>query len=388
MSRTITGNWNYPTNIKFGPGAINELANACRELGMTRPLLVTDEGLRELPMIRNALQANEAAGMPTGLFADVQGNPVGGNVDAGVAACKAGQHDGIIAFGGGSALDAAKAIALMVGQDRPLWDFEDVGDNWTRVNTDHIAPVVAVPTTSGTGSEVGRASVITNDDLHQKKIIFHPTMLPGIVISDPELTCGLPPHITAATGIDAFVHCFEALCAPGYHPMADGIALEGMRLIADALPRAFANGNDIEARADMLAAASMGATAFQKGLGGVHALAHPVGAVYNAHHGLANAILLPYVMAANRDAISDRMILLGRTLDLPDANYEGVLKWVLNFREGMDIPNDLAAIGIPADRAEDIGEMAWNDPSAGGNPVALTAGEYSEIFLKAVQGNL
>jgi alcohol dehydrogenase class IV len=388
MSRTKKGNWNYPTNIRFGPGVINELADACRELGMTRPLLVTDKGLRDLPMIRNALKANEAAGLPTGLFADVQGNPVGANVDAGVAVCKAGQHDGVIAFGGGSALDAAKAIALMVGQDRPLWDFEDVGDNWSRVNTKNIVPVVAVPTTSGTGSEVGRASVITNEKIHRKMIIFHPTMLPGIVISDPELTCGLPPHITAATGIDAFVHCFEAFCAPGYHPMADGIAMEGMRLIADSLPKAFANGNDIEARADMLASASMGATAFQKGLGGVHALAHPVGAVYDAHHGLTNAILLPYVMDANKDAISDLMILLGRTLGLPDANFKGVLKWVLNFRESMDIPHNLSAIGIPADRADDIGEMALRDPSAGGNPVGLTAGEYSEIFLKAVQGNL
>ena len=388
MNKTIKGNWNYPTAIKFGPGTINELPDACRELGMKSPLLITDEGLKNFPMVQNAIRANTESGLPTGLFADVQGNPVGANVDAGVVAYRAGGHDGVIAFGGGSALDAAKAIALLVGQDRPLWDFEDVGDNWSRVNTDNIAPVVAVPTTAGTGSEVGRASVITNEQTHQKKIIFHPTMVPGIVISDPELTCGLPPHITAATGIDAFVHCFEALCAPGYHPMADGIALEGMRLIADALPKAFANGDDLQARADMLAAASMGATAFQKGLGGVHALAHPIGAVYNAHHGLTNAILFPYVMVANGDAISDRMMLLGRTLGLPDASYKGVLKWVLDFRESMDIPHDLAAIGIPADRADDIGMMALNDPTAGGNPVALTARKYSEIFLKAVHGNL
>jgi alcohol dehydrogenase class IV len=388
MSKTITGNWHYPTAIRFGPGTINELPDACRELGMKKPLLITDEGLKDFPMVQNAIKANTEAGLPTGLFADVQGNPVGANVDAGVIAYRTGDHDGVIAFGGGSALDAAKAIALMAGQDRPLWDFEDVGDNWTRVNTDDIAPVVAVPTTAGTGSEVGRASVITNEQSHQKKIIFHPTMVPGIVISDPELTCGLPPHITAATGIDAFVHCFEAFCAPGYHPMADGIALEGMRLIADALPKAFANGDDLQARADMLAAASMGATAFQKGLGGVHALAHPLGAIHNTHHGLANAILLPYVMVANSEAISEHMKLLGRTLGLPDANYEGVHKWVLDFRKRMEIPHDLAAIGIPADRAVDIGKMALNDPTAGGNPVALTAEKYSEIFLKAVHGNL
>jgi alcohol dehydrogenase class IV len=388
MTKTIKSNWNYPTAIRFGPGAINELPDACRELGMRNPLLITDEGLKDFPMAQNAIRANAEAGLPTGLFADVQGNPIGANVDAGVVAYRAGNHDGVIAFGGGSALDAAKAIALMVGQDQPLWEFEDIGDNWTYVKTDNIAPVVAVPTTAGTGSEVGRASVITNEHTHQKKIIFHPTMVPGIVISDPELTCGLPPHITAATGIDAFVHCFEALCAPGYHPMADGIALEGMRLIAEALPKAFAKGDDLEARADMLAAASMGATAFQKGLGGVHALAHPIGAVYNAHHGLTNAILLPYVMVANGKAISDHMILLGRTLGLADANYEGVLKWVLDFRERMNIPHDLAAIGIPADRADDIGKMALNDPTASGNPVNLTAEEYSEIFLNAVQGNL
>ncbi len=383
-----SGNWNYPTTIVFRPGAIRELPDACRRLGMQRPLLITDEGLADLPMVRETLAMMEEAGLPTGLFADVKGNPVGANVDAGVKAYRSGRHDGVIAFGGGSGLDAAKAVALMAGQDRPLWDFEDVGDNWTRVKVDGMAPVVAVPTTSGTGSEVGRASVITNEQTHEKKIIFHPRMMPEIVISDPELTVGLPPKVTAATGVDAFVHCFEALCAPGFHPMAEGIALEGMRLIAEALPAAYDNGQDIAARSKMLAAASMGATAFQKGLGGVHALAHPIGAVYDTHHGLTNAVLLPYVMQANRAAIEDAMLRLGRVLGLDNPGYDAVFQWVLSFRERLDIPHSLTDIGVPGERAGDIGEMAARDPSAGGNPIPLSPADYARIFTSAVEGRL
>ncbi len=388
MTKTISGRWNFPTSMCFGPGMISELPAACRELGMAKPLLVTDEGLADLPMVGDAIAANEADGLPTGLYSDVQGNPTGSNVDGGIAAYRDGGHDGVIAFGGGSALDAAKTVALMVAQDRPLWDFEDVGDNWTRVNEDGLAPVVAVPTTSGTGSEVGRSSVITNEEIKVKKIIFHPTMVPAIVISDPELTVGLPPHITAATGIDAFVHCFEALCATAYHPMADGIALEGMRLIAEALPRAYADGADIEARADMLTAASMGATAFQKGLGGVHALAHPIGAHFNVHHGLANAIFLPYVMAANREAIADKLVPLMRLLHLPSTDFSVLMDWALEFRGALGIPNTLAEIDLGEEHAEEMGALAHADPVAGGNPIALSVADYTAIFRNAVNGTI
>ncbi len=388
MTKTISGHWNFPTSMRFGPGVISELPAACRELGMAKPLLVTDEGLAGLPMVADAIAANEADGLPTGLYSDVQGNPTGSNVDGGIAAYREGGHDGVIAFGGGSALDAAKTVALMVAQDRPLWDFEDVGDNWTRVNVDGLAPVVAVPTTSGTGSEVGRSSVITNEEIKVKKIIFHPTMVPAVVISDPELTVGLPPHITAATGIDAFVHCFEALCATAYHPMADGIALEGMRLIAEALPRAYADGADIEARADMLTAASMGATAFQKGLGGVHALAHPIGAHFNVHHGLANAIFLPYVMAANREAIADKSVPLMRLLDLPSTGFSALMDWVLEFREALGIPHTLTEIDLGDEHAEDMGALAHADPVAGGNPIPLSVADYTAIFRNAVNGTI
>lgn len=387
-TRTLSGTWHYPTRMWTGPGRIAELPDACRDLGMTRPILITDEGLLALPMVKDTAASLDAAGLPCALYGGVKGNPVGANVEGGVAAYRDHGADGVVAFGGGSGLDAAKAVALMVGQDRPIWDFEDVGDNWTRVNADGVAPVVAVPTTAGTGSEVGRASVITNEDTHEKKIIFHPTMLPGIVISDPELTVGLPPHVTAATGIDAFVHCFEAYCAPGYHPMAEGIALEGMRLIAGALPRAFADGGDIEARADMLTAASMGATAFQKGLGGVHALAHPIGAVYDTHHGLTNAILLPYVMKHNEDVIAGRMDLLARVLNLSRTDFPGVMDWVLRFRERLEIPHSLEAIGVPADRADDIAAMAERDPSAGGNPKPIDAAALKPVFEAAVEGRL
>lgn len=386
---SFTGNWNYPTQMIFGPGTIQKLPDACRGLGMSKPLLITDEGLKSAPIVLDTLGLMKEAGIEAGLFTGVKGNPTGKNVDDGVIAYKAGGYDGVIAFGGGSGVDAAKAIALMVGQDRPLWDFEDVGDNWTRVNVEGMAPVVAVPTTAGTGSEVGRASVISNEETHEKKIIFHANMLPAVVIADPDLTIGLPAMLTAATGVDAFVHCFEAYCAPGYHPMADGIAMEGMRLIKDNLVAAYKDGTNIEARSNMLVASTMGATAFQKGLGGVHALAHPLGGVFDKHHGLLNAILLPYVMLKNKDAISERMDLLARVMGLPGENgFDAIYNWVIELRAELNIPNDLSALDIPVERAQEIGKMAFSDPSAGGNPIPLSVEEYGEICLAAITGQL
>jgi alcohol dehydrogenase len=384
VSASLKANWNYPTTVWAGPGRISELPAACTKLGIKRPLLVTDEGLREAPMVRRA----HALVAGTGLFARVRGNPVAANIEDGLAAYRAGSHDGVIAFGGGSALDAGKVIAFMSGQTRPLWEFEDVADWWTRADPKGIAPVVAVPTTAGTGSEVGRAGVVVNEATHQKKIIFHPQMMPGVVISDPELTVGLPPAITAATGMDAFVHCFEAFCAPGFHPLADGIALEGMRLIQTYLPRACEHGADLEARSCMLAAASMGATAFQKGLGGVHAIAHPVGAHFNTHHGLTNAILLPYVITYNRPAIEARVAIITRVLDLRGEPFGALFEWVLAFRERLGIPHTLAALGVPAASAGLIGREAALDPSAGGNPQPADAAAYARIFRAAVQGDL
>ncbi len=384
MSLNLRGNWNYPTTIWAGPGRIAELAKACASAGIKRPLIVTDEGLIGAPMTKSALAGLKDAA----LFGAVRGNPALSHVEAGLRAFHAGGHDGVVAFGGGSALDAGKVVAFMSGQTRPLWDFEDVGDWWTRANPAGIAPVVAVPTTAGTGSEVGRAGVILNEETHQKKIIFHPQIMPRIVILDPELTVGLPPAVTAATGIDAFVHCFEAYCAPGFHPLADGIALEGMRLIHRYLPRAYADGTDIEARAYMLTAASMGATAFQKGLGGVHAIAHPVGSWFNTHHGLTNAVILPYVMAFNRVAITDKADVIARVLDLPAHSFDGFFNWVLKMREDLGIPHSLGDIGVNADNAAVIGREASLDPSAGGNPISVDAAQLEKIFLAAVAGRL
>jgi alcohol dehydrogenase class IV len=380
----LRGNWNYPTTIWAGPGRIAELAQACSSAGITRPLLITDEGLAGAPMTRNALAALKDAS----LFGAVRGNPAASHVEAGLRAYRAGDHDGVVAFGGGSALDVGKVVAFMSGQTRPLWDFEDIGDWWTRAHPAGIAPVVAVPTTAGTGSEVGRAGVILNEETHQKKIIFHPQMMPRIVIADPELTVGLPRAVTAATGIDAFVHCFEAFCAPGFHPLADGVALEGMRLIHRYLPRACADGKDIEARAHMLAAASMGATAFQKGLGGVHAIAHPVGSWFNTHHGLTNAVILPYVITFNRIAIEDKTDVITRVLDLPRRGFDGFLDWVLEMRRELGIPHSLADIGVSADKAAIIGREAAIDPSAGGNPIPVDAAQLERIFRAAVEGKL
>lgn len=385
---SVTANWGFPTSMRVGPGRLAEVPELCRELGFRRPLLVTDPGVRDLPMVGDTLEALRAVGIETGVFAEVQGDPSGANVDAGVQAWHAGGHDSVIALGGGSALDAAKAVALMVAQERPIWDFEDVGDNWKRADAGRIAPVIAIPTTAGTGSEVGRASVITNEDSHRKLIIFHPRMLPQAVILDPETTVGLPPWLTAATGMDAFSHCFEAWCAPGFHPMADGIALEGLRLIATALPRAYDDGGDIEARTQMLAAASMGSTAFQKGLGAVHAISHPVGALYHTHHGLTNAVVLPYVMRFNQTAIAGRMPPVARALGLPDSSFGAVLEWVLRFRERLGIPGTLAELGVGGDRAEEVGRLGEIDPPAASNPVPVAAVELATVFANAVEGRL
>jgi hypothetical protein len=384
----LRGNWNYPTSVKFGCGRIAELADHCRALGMKRPLLITDPGLAGLPIIKDAIARNNAAGLPTGLFSEIQGNPTGKNVEDGVKAFKAGNHDGVIAFGGGSALDAAKAVALMAGQKRPLFDFEDVDDWFTRVDVNGMAPVVAVPTTSGTGSEVGRASVITDESVHVKKIIFHPKMLPAIVIDDPELTVGLPSHITAAVGMDALSHNLEAFCAPGFHPMADGIAIEGMRLIKEWLPAAVKDGKNLVARSYMMAASSMGATAFQKGLGGMHAIAHPLGALYNTHHGLTNAVVMPYVLDFNRKAIDDKMISLARHLDLPNPSFQAVQKWVLDLRQEIGIPHTLREIKVDDKQVDKVADMAAVDPSAGGNPIKVGAAELRQIFVAALDGKL
>lgn len=383
-----TGNFNYPTTIKFGCDRIMELASHCKSMNMLQPLLVTDQGLAKLDMIKTAIQTNNTAGVPTGLFCDVKPNPNGENIMTGVRQYGDGGHDGIIAFGGGSALDAGKAIALMVGQSRPIWDFEDVGDNWTRVNVAQMAPVIAVPTTAGTGSEVGRASVIVDETRHRKKIIFHPRMLPALVIADPRLTVPLPSRVTAATGMDALSHNLEAYCAPFYHPMADGIALEGMRLIKNFLPAACQHGGDLLARSNMLIASAMGATAFQKGLGAMHALAHPLGAIYDAHHGLLNAILMPYVLQRNQAAIDDKICYLARVLELQTHTFSAFLDYIVGLRSTIGIPHSLYEIGIDAQRVVEIGELATQDPSAGGNPIPLSAKDYTAILSNAIDGKL
>ncbi|MGH6941133.1 iron-containing alcohol dehydrogenase [Hypericibacter sp.] len=384
----LRGNWNYPTTIKFGVGRIAELPDMCKALGLKRPLIVTDPGLAGLPMIKEAVARNEAAGLHTAVFSDIKGNPNGKNVEDGLKAYRAGKHDGVIAFGGGSALDAGKAVALMSGQKHPLWAFEDVGDNWKLVDPAGIAPIIAVPTTSGTGSEVGRVSVITNEETHEKKLIFHPKVQPSIVIEDPALTVGLPPKITAATGMDALAHCLEAYCVPSYHPMADGIAVEGMRLIKNWLPEAVKNGKNLEARANMMAAATMGATAFQKGLGAIHSLSHPLGAVYDTHHGLTNAVVMPYVMQFNREAIDEKMTRLASWLGLKNPSYNAVLDWVLALRQEIGIPHTLKDLGVDKSKLDSLSQAAFNDPSTGGNPVPAGVAEMKQMFIASIDGTL
>ncbi|AUX77005.1 iron-containing alcohol dehydrogenase [Sinorhizobium fredii] len=380
---TITANWSYPTAVKFGAGRIKELADHCKAVGMKRPLLITDRGLAPMAITQGALDILEAGGLGRAIFADVDPNPNDINLEAGIRAFKDGGHDGVVAFGGGSGLDLGKCVAFMVGQTRPVWDFEDVGDWWTRASVEGIAPIIAVPTTAGTGSEVGRASVITNSASHVKKVIFHPKFLPAVTICDPELTVGMPKVITAGTGMDAFVHCLEAYSSPFYHPMSAGIALEGMRLVKEYLPRAYKDGTDIEARANMMSAAAMGAVAFQKGLGAIHSLSHPVGAIYNTHHGMTNAVVMPPVLRFNRPAIEEKIARAAAYLGIA-GGFDGFYDYVLQLREELGVPDKLSALGVGTDRIGEMAEMAIVDPTASGNPVKLTLDAAKKLFAECI----
>jgi len=367
----LTGNWSYPTAIRFGAGRIAEIGGACMAAGITRPLLITDRGLATMDITARTLDLLEADGFGRAMFSRVDANPTDMNVNDGLQVYREGGFDGVIAFGGGSGLDLAKTIAFMAGQTRPLWDFEDVSDWWTRADPAGIHPIVAVPTTAGTGSEVGRASIITNTELREKKIIFHPKMLPSVVICDPELTVGMPQFITAGTGLDAFAHCVEAYSSPLYHPMSQGIALEGMKLVIDNLARAYSDGGDIDARANLMSAAAMGATAFQKGLGAIHAISHPVGAVHHTHHGTTNAVCMPEVLKFNADAIRTRFDLAAGYLAI-EGGFEGFCAFVDEFNDSFGIPKTLTDLGVTDPDIEALVDAALRDPSTGGNPVEMT----------------
>ena len=376
---TLIGNWSYPTQIKFGAGRIREIADACNQANIKRPLLITDKGLSNLPITARTLQLMKEAGLGDALFSNVDPNPNEENLKSGIAAFKEGNHDGVIAFGGGSGLDLGKLVAFMVGQDRSVWDFEDVSDWWTRANPNTIFPIVAIPTTAGTGSEVGRASVLTNSDTLEKKIIFHPQILPKIVICDPELTVEMPKSITAGTGLDAFAHCVEAFSSPHYHPMSQGIAVEGMRLVIENLGKVYSDGSDIEARANMMSAALMGATAFQKGLGAIHALSHPIGAVHHTHHGTTNAVCMPAVLRLNESKIRDRFDSVTGYLGIQNG-FSGFKVFVDEFNASLNIPLRLSDLGV---ENPDLGKLvkgALSDPSCGGNPVKLTSDNLKALF--------
>ncbi|MBM3635826.1 MAG: iron-containing alcohol dehydrogenase [Alphaproteobacteria bacterium] len=387
MTNSPTANWNYPTAVKFGAGRIKDLPQLCKDHGFKNPLLVTDPFLATQPMVHEAVKTLNAAGLGVAVFSEIKPNPVDSNIEAGLKVYRAGKHDSVIAFGGGSGLDAGKVIAFMAGQTRPMWDFEDIGDWWTRADPKGIAPVIAVPTTAGTGSEVGRAGVITQETTHTKKVIFHPGMMPKVTICDPELTVGMPPKITAGTGMDALAHCLEAYSSPFYHPMGEGIAVEGIRLVKEALPCAYKDGKDLEARAHMMSAAAMGATAFQKGLGAIHALSHPVGALHDTHHGMTNAVFMPYVLQFNRKAIETKIKRLSAYIGLaPD--FDVFLKWILDLRVELDVPQTLKDFGVGKENFALMAKMAPDDPTAGGNPVPLTEKDAHDLFEKAYSGIL
>lgn len=367
---TLNTNWSYPTAMRFGAGRISEIANACAQAGIKKPLLVTDRGLASMDITAKTRDLMEAGGLGNALFADVDPNPNEMNVEAGLKVYREGGHDGVIAFGGGSGLDLAKVLAFMSRQTRPLWDFEDIGDWWRRADPDGIDPIVAVPTTAGTGSEVGRASVITNSVTQEKKIIFHPKILPAVVICDPELTVGMPSFITAGTGMDAFAHCLEAFCSPHYHPMSQGMALEGMRLVKENLPIAFADGANLEARAHMMSAAAMGATAFQKGLGAIHAISHPIGAIYHTHHGTTNAVVMQQVLKFNEPAVRDVLTRAANYLGI-DGGFDGFYEYVGQLNASLSIPTSLTDLGVTDPDIDLLTNAALADPSTGGNPIEM-----------------
>ena len=382
-------NWNYPTTMWVGENRINDLSKACIQLDIKKPLIVTDVGLAKSKMVLEMIARLDVEGIKSNIFSNVVANPTGSKVNEGVKIYYNNKNDGVIAFGGGSGLDVGKAIAFMSGQDLSIWEFEDVGDNWKKAKNDKIAPIIAVPTTAGTGSETGRASVILNEDTGVKNIIFHPKFLPSIVILDPILTIDLPPKLTAATGMDALAHNLEAFCAPGFHPMADGIALEGMRLINKSLIIAFKNGSNIEARMNMLTAATMGSTAFQKGLGAIHSLSHPVNALNNIHHGLSNSIFMPYVLTFNRDVIEDKIIKICHYLELKDKSFNGFIDWILKLRKDLNMPHKLSEVIEEKDfDIERLSKMALKDPSTSGNPKKLTADDMKLMYKHSMSGQL
>ena len=382
-------NWNYPTTVWFGQGRVKDLHIACKNLSITKPLFVTDQDLAKTDLVKKIISDSNLKSLSINVFSNIKGNPVGSNVDEGVKAFKKGNHDGVIAFGGGSGLDVGKAVAFMSAQTRSIWDFEDVGDNWTKANSDEIAPIIAVPTTAGTGSETGRASLITNEKNQTKKIIFHPKILPSIVILDPCLTVDLPPKITATTGMDALAHNLEAYCASGYHPMADGIALEGMNLIKKWLLIAVNEGKNLEARSAMLVAATMGSTAFQKGLGAIHSLSHPVNSVYNIHHGLSNAIFMPYVLTFNKKEIEKKIIKLSEYLGLEEKSFQCFLNWILDLRKELKIPHKLSDVAdVKPSEIDKLSLMAFEDPSTSGNPKKLTLEDMKLMYKYSLEGKL
>ncbi len=380
--------WNYPTTIWVGENRINDLSVACNNLNINKPLFVTDKDLINLDMVKNIILELKKNFNNLSVFSNFSGNPFGENVEEGVMEFKKNKCDGVIAFGGGSGLDVGKAIAFMSGQSRPIWDFEDIGDYWKRADEKKIAPIIAVPTTAGTGSETGRASAIIDKKNGVKKIIFHPKFLPSIVILDPVLTINLSPRLTAATGMDALAHNLEAFCAPGFHPMADGIAIEGMKLIKKSLLTAVRNGKDLKARGDLLAAASMGSTAFQKGLGAIHSLSHPVNSQFNVHHGLSNAIFMPYVLTFNKSLIEKRIISICDYLNL-DKNFDSFLNWILDLRKDLNIPHKLSDVVEESKiNIDKLSQMALEDPSTITNPKKMTIDDMKILYEYSISGKL
>jgi alcohol dehydrogenase class IV len=389
--------FNFPTRIQFGPGAAKLVPDALKLAGRKRPLVVTDKGLAPLPPITDTVRVLEEGGLEVAVFSGIWGNPVKSQVEAGVAAFHAHHADAVVAVGGGAAIDVAKAIVLMAHHPGDLFDYED-GKPDARPMDRELPTYLAVPTTAGTGSEVGRSTVVSDDVTHVKKIIFSPRLLAQRVFVDPDLTMALPASVTANTGADALTHLVEAYLSKGFHPMCDGIALEGLRLLSGNLrkvvdyARRIAAGEKAtllqdeghrEARGLMLSAAMMGGVAFQKGLGVTHSLAHALSTVCDLHHGLANGIMIPYAMAFNRHAVPGRLADLAAAVGARPADAEGFHSWLIELRADLQIPANLTEAGVGKDRLDALVEIAVADGCHQNNPRSVSAADFREIFSRA-----
>ena len=385
MDYTQPQDWSFPVPIAYGPGRLKEIAGFCRDAGMSRPLVVTDRGSAALPFLADLMRLLSEGGLHAALYSEISPNPRDDEIAGGRAMFRDGGHDGIIAIGGGSGMDGGKAIALTATNDIDLWAFEFEQTPPDMSAHAPFPPLITIPTTAGTGAETESTAMITDTAKGMKWCIWHAELKPALALLDPEITLGLPPHLTAWTGADALVHAIEAYCVPGFHPLCDGVALEGLRLVARWLPVAVAEPGNLQARGAMLAGSCLAGVAFLKGLGMVHAVSHMVGAEYDTQHGLTNAVLLPSVLRFNAGHIEDKVTPMAQAMGLTETGFDAVHAHICALLDDIGIPKTLADIGVSEDCAARIAAKALQDSAAGTNPRPASAAEVEALVLEAIR---